>query len=195
LFLAAAVCGCHPKHPAPPSQRGADTQPSADPQSAGTPVAAATSEFSPPGLGIRLTYPADWRPVEQKDYALAIAPADVLRASPRPTSPVVSLEVPKLPPHVPGFIPLGAVVNGYIDDLKKQYPGVKVDPPASAKVAGANARRVRATWTTDGATRGEEAVLTVHGDRVYILRANAVSSEGERAREVLDAVLESARWQ
>jgi hypothetical protein len=192
LGAAAATGGCHPKRSAPPSQRGADTQPTATAAPVATP---ATSEFSPAGLGIHLTYPGEWRPVEQREYALAIAPAAVVQAGPHPTSPVVSLEIPKLPAHVPGLIPLGMVVNGYVDDMKKQYPGVKVDPPANTKVAGANARRVRSTWVAEGKTRSEEAVLTVHGDRVYILRADATAEDAARSREVLDAVLASVRWE
>jgi hypothetical protein len=31
----------------------------------------------------------------------------------------ISLDVPKLPPHIPGLIPIGSVRNGYLDDLKK----------------------------------------------------------------------------
>ena len=55
-------------------------------------------------------------------------------------APAVSLEVPKLPPHIPGLIPLGSVVGGYIDDLKKQHPGVKVDDPSTNPANGRGRR-------------------------------------------------------
>jgi hypothetical protein len=146
---------------------------------------ATTTEFT--GPGIQLSYPSGWSPVPSDELVLRLAP-------PSASKTVVSIDVPKLPPHIPGLIPLGAVVNGYVDDLKKQDPHVNVEQPVEIKVAGANARRVGSTRTVDGSPLVEDAVLTVHGDRVYIFRANSESSGQQDARNALDALIDSVQW-
>jgi hypothetical protein len=50
-------------------------------------------------------------------------------------------------------------------------------------------------WEQDGESVIEEAVLTVHGDRVYIFRANARPDDAVAAREALDAILALVEWQ
>ena len=143
-------------------------------------------EFGSDALRIRLSYPSRWSRASSDEYVLKLV-------SPAPGDASISLDVPKLPPHVPGFIPLGLVVNGYIDDLKKQHAGVVVSDPASMKVAGANARRVTSTWIdAGGQSRAEHAVLTVHGDRVYIFRAN---DPDEDALQASDKILSSVKWE
>jgi hypothetical protein len=172
----AAGLGCQPRQP-PASTPGpfAATRP--------------TVQFASSEHGIRLSYPAEWSPVPSDEYVLRIAPAG------DPGELSISLDVPKLPPHIPGLIPLGMVVNGYVDDLRKQDPAVKVDQPVATKVGGANARRVRSTRQSSGRTLVEEAVLTVHGDRVYIFRANADTAHGHEAQNVLIRVLTSVKWE
>jgi hypothetical protein len=145
--------------------------------------------FNSPEKGIRVSYPAAWQPGSGPDAGFVLW----LRREGNPST--VSLEVPKLPPHVPGLIPLGSVVNGYVNDLKKQHADLKVESPVETKVAGANARRVRSTWAQDGAPVVEDAVLTVHADRVYIFRANAREDEAAVARDALETMLHSAAWQ
>ena len=148
-------------------------------------------EFASKAHGIRLAYPADWKAAPSKDYVLLLVPADAKNDS---TGKSISLDVPKLPPHMPGMIPLGLVVNGYMDDLKKPHPGIAVEKPAAASVAGANARRVRSTWKSEAQSRVEDAVLTVHGDRVYIFRADSEAAEAERMRQKLEGVLATVTW-
>ncbi len=142
----------------------------------------ASAEFA--SHGVRLRYAPPWSPADNANYVLMLV-------DPARPGLTISLDVPKLPPHVPGLIPLGMVVNGYVDDLKKQHPGVAVSDALATRVAGANAKRVRSTWDS----QSEEAVLTVHGDRVYILRANSPVADAASATELLDAILGSVKWE
>jgi hypothetical protein len=138
-----------------------------------------------------LSYPERWREVSSGDYTLRLVPHDAADDS----DVSVSVEIPKLPPHIPGLIPLGSVASGYVDDMKQQHAGVEIAPPAATKVAGANARRVVSTWkAADGKALSEDAVLTVKGDRVFIFRANADESNRDRATQVLDELLDSVQW-
>ena len=106
----------------------------------------------------------------------------------------VSLNVPPLPFHIPGMIPMGLVEDGYVDDLKQQHPGLHVEERGRQTVAGTEARGVRTTWQEGGRSYAEAALLLVHGDRVYILRADAPADAFGRVREVFDAVAGSIRW-
>lgn len=144
--------------------------------------------FQSKGMGVELTYPAGWVARSNPDYVLDVSPdAAHDRVS-------ISLDVPRLPPHIPGLIPLGSVVNGYLDDLKKQAPGVEIERPTDTTVAGARARRVRSSWESSGEMRIEIAVLTVNKDRVYIFRANAAESHERDVATVFDQMLESVKW-
>jgi hypothetical protein len=187
---AAMLCslvGCGPKHDGDRGDQNATTSPASPGATEGT--APTTKPFA--GPGIYLAYGGGWRTANDRDYALMLVPDGAAKTS----DVSMSVEVPKLPPHIPGMIPLGSVVNGYVDDMKKQHADVHVQPPVATKVAGANARRVMSSWTTGGKELSEEAVLTIRGDRVYIFRANADEPNRQRATHALDQLLESVRWQ
>jgi hypothetical protein len=169
--------GCGAKHTEPPETR--------DPTPATTAAPASPVEFA--GQGLRLTYPPAWKTSPSDDYVLLIAHGgDAAKGS-------ISVEVPKLPAHVPGMIPLGLVVNGYVDDMKKQHPGVAVAQPVSMRVSGASAKRVRSKWEGDA----EDAVLAVRGDHVYIFRASGegASRDDSDVARTFAAVLESVKWE
>jgi hypothetical protein len=152
-----------------------------------SPALPETTEFASEVHGIRLAYPRSWSPTASDEYVLKLV-------SPCPGESI-SLDIPKLPPHVPGLIPIGMVVNGYLDDLKKKNSGVAVSPTESMKVSGANARRVRTMWKdAEGSAQSEDAVLVVNRDRVYIFRANAAGSEDRNASSTLDGILTSVQW-
>jgi hypothetical protein len=189
-----SLVGCGPKHDGDRSDQNATTSPASPaPSEAATPTAAptATPTTKPfTGPGIQLAYGGGWRTANDPDYALMLVPDGGGKTS----DVSVSVEVPKLPPHIPGMIPLGSVVNGYVDDMKKQHAGVHVAPPATRKVAGANARRVMSSWTTGGKEFSEEAILTVRSDRVYIFRANADEPNRQRATHALNELLNSVQW-
>src|ERR1700734_1764694 len=83
-----------------------ETQPTTAPNS---------QTFQDSGGLIRLQYPAEWKKKDDADYVLSLTNG----------SQLFTLDIPDLPVHVPGMIPLSLVVNGYIDDLKKSHPGIK----------------------------------------------------------------------
>jgi hypothetical protein len=175
--LCLILFGCQPKRGAEPVDVGGDRLSPAS--------APAVHEFE--GPGITLSYPVGWEQRSSDEYALVLVPAGTPDIS-------ISLDIPKLPPHIPGLIPLGMVVSGYTDDLKKLNPATEIDSPVDTIVAEARARRVRSMRNVDGKAVLEIAVLTVHGDRVYIFRANSDADEEDAARTALDQLLASVKW-
>src|SRR5437773_1565719 len=71
----------------------------------------------------RLQYPADWTPQDDKDYVLALYPPG---AKPGDLTRRLTVDVPSLPPHLPGMITMGEVKNGYLKDLRKKLTGMNV---------------------------------------------------------------------
>jgi hypothetical protein len=193
ILSAAVLCsagGCGPKRDHDRGDENTTTSPASPASPAPTESATPTTRpFT--GPGVQLGYGGEWRKTDDPDYALMLVPDGAGKTS----DVSLSVEVPKLPPHIPGMIPLGSVVKGYIDDMKQQHAGVHVEPPSMTKVAGTNARRVVSSWTANGKELSEDAVLTVHADRVYIFRANADAPNRAHATHTLDALLESVHWQ
>jgi hypothetical protein len=178
MLLCFAAGGCGAKKAETSAARDDATKTSASAPAA-TPVEFAVK-------GVRLTYPSTWSTSPSDDYVLLLVKGrDASQES-------ISVEIPKLPPHLPGMIPLGLVVNGYVNDMKKQHPGVAVSQPVPMRVDGAAAKRVRSKWG-GGA---EDAVLAVHGDNVYIFRASGLDAKQDDsdAAQAFIAVLQSVKW-
>src|SRR4051812_42698911 len=152
----------------------------------------AVRTFESTAKKIRLSYPADWTVRPSKEYVLVVAPPGVEASASAGRS--ISLDVPDLPVHIPGLIPMGRVEKGYVDDLKAQWPGLRVEESKSQTVAGTSARRVRSTLETGGRARVESALIMVHADRVYILRADGEADAVDELQRVFDAVLASVEW-
>ena len=148
---------------------------------------AAGRTFDGRKLGVRLEYPAGWTPKESKDYDLLLVPEKA--AGERE----ISLDVPDLPPHVPGMIPLGMVKNGYLDDLKKKV-GTLQTKEETPTIPGAHARLVTSRWEKGGKSFTEAALVLVHGDHVYILRASSDAAGEKETRAALDAIITSLQW-
>jgi hypothetical protein len=152
---------------------------------------ARTRVFHDPASGFSLRYPADW--------SLRHDPRNVFTAVARandPNSPELDVAVPKLPPHIPGLIPLGSVQSGYVDDLKKRLGDVRVeqveDPPP---ISGAKSRRFDATGRDATGNRWKLSVLLLlRGDRLYILTAAAPAAEFDQARAAFDRAVASWQW-
>ncbi|MEA2709691.1 MAG: hypothetical protein QOF78_2292, partial [Phycisphaerales bacterium] len=107
----------------------------------------------------------------------------------------ISLDVPKLPPHIPGLIPIGSVRNGYVDDLRQTYRGLETKDLEAPDVPGAQRRLVRSIWTdVKGRAQQETALLLVHGDHVYILRGRGPVDDEPATRSAFDAVARSLQW-
>jgi hypothetical protein len=164
----------------------------AAPAAAAVPAAAAEDpaahSFSNPKLGIALALPNGWAKKDSKDYELLLVPDGK-----GPEGAELSLDVPDLPAHVPGMIPIGMVKNGYVDDLKKSHGQVQIQEE-SPKIEGAKARKVHATWKKDGKEYQETALLLVHGDRVYILRSDSTVDDEAAIKGAYDELVKSIKW-
>lgn len=106
----------------------------------------------------------------------------------------MSVDLPELPPHIPGLIPLGMVASGYISDLRKQHPELKVEESDSATVPDARARHVRMTWKEKDRGYFDMAVLIVHKDQILIFSADGDADGYEEIRKVFDSIVLSIKW-
>lgn len=96
--------------------------------------------------------------------------------------------------HLPGMIPIGLVKNGYLDDLRKHVGQLNIVEESSPEIPHAKARFVHTTWSNGGRNFVEMALLLVHADRVYIIRADSNAEAYESIRHAFDAVVRSLRW-
>jgi hypothetical protein len=162
--------------------------PAARSSPAATTTAAISGRFDGSKWGIKLTYPAGWTPKPDKDYELFLIPTGATT-----DDCSLSLDIPDLPPHVPGMIPLKLVKNGYLDDLRKAHPNLQ-SREESPTIPGAHAVLVTSTWQSGGKRSSETALLMTHGDHVYILRANTASTPDPATRAALDSLAHSIQW-
>src|SRR5438105_777042 len=86
------------------SHPGAPSSPPASGQSF-----SAAHHFDGAKYGIAFDWPAGWHQEPDDSYELKLIP-DI---KPAQKDVEVSLDVPDLPPHIPGMIPLRMVKNGY----------------------------------------------------------------------------------
>ncbi len=154
-------------------------------------IAAEPSTFQ--GPGIQFAYPSDWQPTKGQTALFAVtAPRQDFSS---PVAPSLNLDVPKLPWHIPGFISVGMVVSGYIDDLKKnQIHDAVVEEQHRVSVCGESARQVTCTGHVDGRPSTDVAIVCVHADRVYIFSADSDPAGCDCARKALEAAVASAKW-
>jgi hypothetical protein len=158
-------------------------------------VAAATAPATLPAVqsyhnqkfGISLTYPSDWKPKPSKDYELLVVPASGL-----PECSIV-LDVPDLPAHIRGFIPISMVYDGYLSDLKKQCINVQATV-TTPSIADARARLSTCTGQRQGKDFVEHALLLVHGDHVYIVRADGSPASDAMLGCVFNSMCKSLQW-
>lgn len=166
-WILAAVWGC-----------AATPHPTTSPTSQPT-TDATMQAFQDSGGLIRLEYPAQFTAKHDPDYVLS-ANAD---------GQTFTLDIPALPPHIPDMIPLGLVVNGYKNDLKKIHPDVKIDEPPAPAVPKAQGRELRSTWEQDHVPTTELAMLLVHGDHVFIVRIVMPSDRLTAGQAVFDDIV------
>ncbi len=160
------------------------------------PAAVSLSTYRNQPAGIQIQYPSDWTAQPNKDYTLylvpgASAPSASLHSGAETS---ISLDVPSLPPHLPGMVRMGAVEHGFVDDLKRSSPGVKVLESSKLPISHADAKRLRSTWESHGQSMTEEAVLIIHNGQVYILKADYPSIAEPQVRPVFDHILASLQW-
>ena len=112
-----------------------------------------------------------------------------------PAGVELTVAVPKLSAHIPGFIPLEPVQSGYIDDLKKRMQDVTSQDGPAPNVSGASGtRRFTAQGKDSKGDRKLDVALLVKGDRLYILTAEAPAKEFDKAKGALDLALSSWKW-
>ncbi len=140
-------------------------------------------------LGICFKFPDGWKEEKASTAVFDVANTDGKGYS------SLSLDIPKLPLHIPGMITPGMVAGGYIDDLKKnEIHDAKVEENVDAKVPGVPARRVKCSGHQNGKPAIDVAVIAVHNDRVYILSCDSDDDGYNVARAALDAAVASIEW-
>jgi hypothetical protein len=183
--LAAIAAGC--QHESPRAGAAAAAVPSTAPA---TSVANANI-FRDPIRGFSVLYPADWVLRNDPD------PENVLTIDANahdPNGPDLVIVVPKLPPHVPGIIPLPAVEHGYIEDLKKHMKNVTRLEDQRVKVAGALGRRFIVSGERASGLRKLVVLITVRGDRLYIMTGEAAPADYAAVRRAFDMAESSWSW-
>jgi hypothetical protein len=145
--------------------------------------------FSYDPAGVEVSWPAGWKQSKLEEREWAIVPVN--DAGPGQS---ISMDVPTLPPHIPGMIPIGRVRAGFVNDLGEKYGKVETQDLTPPNIPNCSSRMVRCSWSKDGKTWQETALLMVHGDAVYIFRANSDTDREKPTREAYDQVLQSIRW-
>ncbi|HEX3357130.1 MAG TPA: hypothetical protein VHS31_09180 [Tepidisphaeraceae bacterium] len=173
LFPFTLLLGCAKAHATP-----ASTAPSAD------------KKFTDAKSGIEATWPAGWSRQQDKDYELLLIPEGSTDSPDR----WISLDIPELPMHIPDMIPIGSVENGYLDDLRKQFGKIDVKELSPPAIPESKLRLVRTAWQKDGRAIQQTALLIVHGDHVYILRAHSDAKDEQSVRPTFDSVAGSIKW-
>src|SRR6185436_4504441 len=139
---------------------------------AAAPAATGSVTFESKASGYRTSYPATWSPRPSKDFELELVPGS-LSAKTSPTT--VSVDVPSLPPHLPGMIRMSLIESHFIDHLRERFKEVNVENRQDATVVPqAQERLLTTTWrASDGRQYKQEALLMIHSSRVYIIRGTA----------------------
>jgi hypothetical protein len=154
---------------------------------------AGVAEYKSPSGQFALQYPSDWSRKPTKEYAL------LLEREPKSDSARVTIEVPYIPPHLPGMMTMRLVVNGYVDDLKKRLSGLSVVERCDDTLAGTSAQRLVMTGRVGaGARQGEErmlaALIAIRKEQVYILEAHATPESFEPARDAMAKMARDWEW-
>lgn len=143
--------------------------------------------------GVRFKYPADWQAEKAQTAVFAVAAPAGAAGSGGYSS--LSLDIPKLPWHPFGILPIGSVESGYVKDLKKNQIHDAVEKESvDLKIPGAVARRVRCEGHEDGKPAIDVAVLIVHADRVYIFSCDSDNGGYAAARGALDGAIGTLEW-
>jgi hypothetical protein len=130
---------------------------------------------------------AGWKPVNRGgDFLLALA-ADGWGNSPLPA---ITIEVPKLPLHIPGLLPMNLVASGYVEDVKRRHPNYVLYAEERPPLDGEHSRQFQFGY--DGQV--EAVALTVHGDHVFVVVATCDQADWSRTKLNYQHVLASLRW-
>jgi len=172
ILLAVAIAGCAAQ-PAP----HALTQDSS------------TVQFASRENHVRFSYPKTWHPVTD-DTILSLVPTGETSLGDHR----LVIDIPDLPFHIPGLIPMGLVVRGFEDDLKKRYKDVTLAPVADRQVGGVAGQELNAHARGDHGDVVVRAVLFVEGDRVYFIDAESDTTGAAAASKAFETVADSFQW-
>jgi hypothetical protein len=111
----------------------------------------------------------------------------------------VTVDVPHIPPHLPGMMTMRLVVNGYLDDLKNRLTGFSVVERCDDALAAAKAQRLVMTGRERAGDRqGQErklaALIAIRNEQVYILQADAPPESYDAAHQAVVKMAETWRW-
>jgi hypothetical protein len=166
------------------------TRANASPSPTTVPAAVTDSSirtFQSSPAAVQFNYPADWIINKAQTAIFAIAKPN--------SSSSLSLDIPKLPWHLPGMITVNMVANGYVSDLKKhQIHDAVVKEECPLTVCGASGRRITCAGHQNGNSSIDVAVVLIHADQVYILSADSDQAGYDSARKTLDAAVASLKW-
>ena len=146
--------------------------------------AAQPQRFELPSAGITFMYPAGWKTITGGKSQLQLSNG----------SSEFTLDVPTLPFHIPGMIPIDAVRSGYVDDAKKRIPDLVQTNLPDPTVPDARQRRVKLTGHQNGKPAIDESVQIVHNDKVYILAIHCDRAGYPAAKAALDEAVQSLQW-
>ena len=205
LALSVAAVGCTSSPPpmavttsAPMSAPTPTPRPTLVPATPGPATAPAVAVAEPQAVRVgpmRFVLPGDWAVQcvtgTGATRLRAVAPSEAAGGL-----AVFTVDVPSLPLHIPGLIPIGLVANGYADDVRgHEMADAAGPPPGEASVPDAKARRVTRTGhDAAGHATTDDAFVIVHGDAVYILSVTADAAAAPAATAALERAAASIRW-
>ena len=179
--LFACVVGCQ-------GVGGATQSPITAPTTAPAPFVCSKFDFS-------IQPPADWSQTKgASDTPLALVPRSKANAKDLSLVPSLKVQVPDLPPHIPGMIPVGSVADGYVNDLRKHYPDLHVDERVVLPIPNGSARRIVCTLRHGQTTWRDIALCIVHKDRVFLIVAECSAGDYPATRAAFDAMAGSLKW-
>src|SRR5207244_32619 len=111
----------------------------------------------------KLQYPADWNAKDDPDFVLAIYPPEL---KPGDLTRRITIDLPHIPPHLPGMITMDKVKNGYLKDLKKNLMEMKVTEDSQQQIPRSRSQRVVVSGKLKGQPRTLAALLIIHSEHV-----------------------------
>ena len=190
ILLALGAGGtCTAKDTSPTT--GPSAAPSSAPSASNSDTGAGFKTYENASAHFRMQYPADWTPKPDKDYTLMLVPM-----SAKPEDPVrhLTVDLPSLPPHLPGMITLNRVKDGYIKSQKKKLTDAQVIEDSQQSFPSAKAQRVIVTGKLNGQDRTLAALLLMHDERVYVIRLDCDSGSYSTLKPLWEQMTTSLQW-
>jgi hypothetical protein len=136
-----------------------------------------------------LRYPSEWSSKRTQEHTL------LLEREPTAGAERITVDVPQIPPHLPGMMTMKLVVKGYLDDLKERLDDFTVVERQDDRLASAAAQRLVATGRDRaGERRTIVALVAIRKEQVYILQADATPEGVRIARDAMTSIAESWDW-